>query len=269
MGGPAARHRLLIAALLVVPLLPGCDALDKPAMRQYEAAMTKWNAGEHRAAVQLYEALAKEHPWSPRADDALYWSGLTRFLYLGDTEKGLQTLRLLLSKYPRRDSAPGAQYLIAQIYELGYNDFERAIIEYERAAAYRNREVREKSLYSLAENLMRLGRVDEAKASWERQVTEFPRGALAPFGYFRLGTTAFSQGGLEEAQAFYRRVLELTTDTDLILKTRYAMANCLEAAEQLDEALELYRAIAPAYPNREAIEIKIKALETRIAKKSY
>lgn len=54
-----------------------------------------------------------------------------------------------------------------------------------------------------------------------------------------------------------------------MVKTKFALAGCLEAGNELSEALTLYREIAPAYSNPEAIQVKIRALENRILKKSY
>ena len=115
----------------------------------------------------MYIGLVKNHPYSPHADNALYWVGVTQFLYLGETEKSLQTFRLLLKKYPHRDMAPAAQLYIAEIYELGYNDYVRAIEEYRKATHYSDKDVREKSLYSLADNLFRVGRIDDAREHLE------------------------------------------------------------------------------------------------------
>ncbi len=86
----------LMVILLLGSFLAGCDAFDKTAINEYEAATKRWNVGDYRSAVKMYFALVKEHPYSSRADDALYWAGVTQFLYLGETEKALQTLRLLL-----------------------------------------------------------------------------------------------------------------------------------------------------------------------------
>jgi TolA-binding protein len=194
---------------------------------------------------------------------------VTQFLYLGETEKALQTLRLLLKHYASSDMAPAAQWYIAQIYELGYSDYGRAIEEYRKAAEYSNREVREKSFYSLADNLFRLGKRQEAQEVWTRQVTEFPNGPQSRLAFYRLGTAAFAHGELEAAEAFYRRTLENSTDQELAVKAKFALAGCFEAGDNLAEALKLYKEIAPEYPNPEAIRIKIKALETRIYKKSY
>jgi TolA-binding protein len=252
-----------------VVLLAGCDALDRKATKKYEEAMKAWNAGNHRAAVVMFTSLAKDHPFSPLADNALYWVGETQFLYLGETEKALQTLNFVLKKYPRRDTAPSAQFAVAQIYELGYNDYERAIAEYRKATVYSDREVREKSLYSLGDNLFRAGKVEEAQETWMRQAQEFPNGPRAKLAYYRLGTTAFSKGELSAAERYYRKTLEVDPDEELVVKVKYALANCLEAGDNLQEALKLYKELEPVYPNREALEIKIKALETRILKKSY
>ncbi len=255
--------------LLLAALCAGCDVFDKAASDEYEAATKRWNAGDYQTAVRLYFALVKEHPSSQKADDALYWAGVTQFLYLGETDKALQTLRLLLKTYPRRDMAPQAQWYIAQIYELGYSDYGRAIEEYRRAASYSNREVREKSLYSEAECLFRIGKIEDARSTWLRQVAEFPNGQQSRLAYFRLGTAAFSKGELDTAEKFYRKALEQNPDRELMIKAKFALAECLELGDNLKEALSLYREIEPVYPNSEAIQIKIKALENRIIKKSY
>jgi TolA-binding protein len=259
----------VLAVLLIGVCLAACDVFDKSASNEYEAATKRWNAGDYQAAVGLYFALVKEHPTSPKADDALYWAGVTQFLYLGETDKALQTLRLLLKTYPRRDMAPGAQWYIAQIYELGYSDYGRAIEEYRKAAAYSNREVREKSLYSVADCLFRIGKIEEARETWMLQVTEFPNGPQSRLAYFRLGTAAFSKGELDVSEQFYRKALEQNTDKELVIKAKFALAECFELGDNLKEALSLYRDLEPVYPNPEAIQIKIRALENRILKKSY
>jgi TolA-binding protein len=261
--------RNLSAVLLLSLALLGCEAFDKQAREEYEAATKRWNAGEYQAAVAQYITLVKEHPFSPYADNALYWAGVTQFLYLGDTEKGLQAFRLLLKKYPRRDMAPAAQLYIAEIYDLGYNDFPRAIEEYRKASQYSDKDVREKSLYSLGDNLFRVGKVDEAIDTWQNQVKEFPAGNRSDLAHYRLGTTAFSRGKIDEAEAYYRKALEVSKDREIVVKAKYALAGCLEAEESLKEALALYKELEPVYQNKEAIRIKIKALETRIFKKSY
>lgn len=263
------RQSAAIVLLAGVLLLAGCEAFDKRATREYEEAMKAWNAGNHRAAANRFTAMAKDHPFSPLADNALYWTGMTQFLYLGETEKALQTLSFVLKKYPRRDMAASAQFMIAQIFELGYNDFKRAAGEYRKASEYSDREVREKSLYSLGDILFRLGKAEEANESWMRQIREFPGGPRAKLAYYRLGTTAFSKGDLAGAEKYYRKTLEVDPDRELAVKVTYALANCLEADDRLQEALKLYQELVPVYPNREALEIKIKALETRILKKSY
>jgi TolA-binding protein len=259
----------LAIMILLGSLLAGCDVFDKAAINEYEAATKRWNAGDYQNAVVMYFTLVKEHPYSSRADDALYWAGVTQFLYLGETEKALQTLRLLLKRYPRRDMAPSAQWYIAQIYELGFSDYGRAAEEYRKAAAFSNREVREKSLYSLADNLFRLGKQEDARDIWIRQVKEFPNGPQSRIAFYRLGTAAFAKGELDNAVLFYQKTLENNTDKELAIKAKYALAGCFEAADNLTEALSLYKEIEPVYSNAEAIQIKIRALEKRIIRKSY
>jgi len=261
--------RRLVVMLALVSVLAGCEVFDKQAALEYEAATKRWYAGDYPAAVSMYIGLVKNHPYSPHADNALYWVGVTQFLYLGETEKSLQTFRLLLKKYPRRDMAPAAQLYVAEIYELGYNDYTRAIEEYRKATPYSDKDVREKSLYSLADNLFRVGKIEEARDTWMGQVKEFPRGGKADIAFYRLGTLSFSKGSIEEAAVYYRRSLEVSKDKEIAIKAKYALAQCLEASEHLKDALAIYKELEPEYQNKEAIQIKIRALETRIIKKSY
>lgn len=263
------RFRILAAAAGVFVLLAGCEAFDKEARVKYENATKRWDAGDYQTAAAMYVRLARDHPFSPHADNALYWVGVTQFLYLNETEKALETLRVLLKKYPRRDMAAAAQLQIAEIYERGYNDYPLAIVEYGKASAYADKEVREKSLYRLADNLFRVGRADDAQETWVLQTREFPQGNLADIAFYRLGTTAFSRGMIDEAEEQYRRSLDVSRDPEIAIKAKFALAQCLEAKESLKEALAIYQELEPQYANKAAIQIKIKALETRILKKSY
>ncbi len=261
--------RRLIAVLGLCLILGGCELFEKQAATEYEAATKRWYAGDYQAAVSMYINLVKEHPRSSYADNALYWVGVTQFLYLGETDKALETFRLLLKKYPHRDMAPAAQFYIAEIYELGYNDYPRAIEEYRKASLYSDKEVRERGLYSLADNLFRVGRIAEAQETWLTQVKEFPRGNRADIAFYRLGTTSYSRGKIDEAEVFYRKSLAVSKDKEIAIKAKFSLAQCLEAEGSLKEALALYNEVEPEYPNKEAIRITIKALETRIVKKRY
>src|SRR5512143_3208787 len=236
-----------LIVFLIGIMLAGCDVFDKAAGNEYAEATKRWNAGDYQAAVGLYFELVKAHPSSPQADDALYWAGVTQFLYLGEPERALQTLRLLLKTYPRREMAPHAQWYIAQIYELGYNDYGRAIEEYRKAAAYSNKDVREKSLFNVAECLFRVGKIQEARETWMKQVTEFPNGPESRLAYFRMGTAAFSKGELDLSEQFYRKALEHTADRELLIKAKFALAECLEMGDRLTEALALYKELEPQY----------------------
>lgn len=204
--------KIFFLFLLPALCLCSCNTFDKKATDQYEAATKRWNNGEYQLAARMYLGLVKDHPFSARADDALYWVGVTQFLYLGQTDQALETLGLLLKRYPHRDMAPQAQWYIAQIMELGFSDYDKATGEYRKAAEYStNREVREKSLYSLADCLFRVGKIEEAREIWTLQTKEFPAGPQANLGYFRLGTTAFSKGELEAATVFIEKRLKTTT----------------------------------------------------------
>ena len=65
--------------LALVSVLAGCEVFDKQAALEYEAATKRWYAGDYPAAVAMYIGLVKGHPYSPHADNALYWVGVSQF----------------------------------------------------------------------------------------------------------------------------------------------------------------------------------------------
>ncbi len=259
----------LLAIVLLLATCTSCSLFDHRADNAYAAAMKRWNAGDYPAAVRMYLELVREYPDSSRADEALYWAGVTQFLYLGETDKALRTLRLLLRTYPDSNRAAHAQWYIAQIYDLGNSDCASAIPEYRKAAAYSNREVREKSLYGLADCLSRVNKVGEALTTWQQEVTEFPRGQQTPLAYFRMGTAAFATGAINRSETCYRKAIALNPDPSFAVKAKFALAETLEFDGQLEEALALYQEIAPAYSDPDVIQIKIKAIRNRMIKKRY
>ena len=99
-----------------------------------------------------------------------------------------------------------------------------------------------------------MGKIDEAARSLDSaRLRNFPAGPNVRLAYYRLGTTAFSKGELEKAEALYRKALENNPDRELATKATFALAGCLEAADNLPEALKLYKEIEPVYQNKEAI----------------
>ncbi len=78
-------------------------------VRDYELAFRSYRAGDHRAAIDRFQAFLQTHPSSEYADNALFWMGESHFK-LGDFEQAAVTFDQVVKEYPAGNKVPDALY---------------------------------------------------------------------------------------------------------------------------------------------------------------
>ena len=86
-------------------------ALYRSAEVLEELAARSFAVRDHKAALERYELLAKEHASSRLADDALLRAAIIRARHLDDRGGALRVLQHIRTEYPRGDMAPDAAEL--------------------------------------------------------------------------------------------------------------------------------------------------------------
>lgn len=134
-------------------------------MVQYEIAESRFLQKKYEDAAGEYMQFVKLFPKSDLAGKAYYYSGWSEF-NAKQYDKSIETLKQMLAAYPTDKYAPDAQFRIASAY------FEKE--EYQTAAdiaqqvldAYSNNPIIAQAEYLKASSLDKLGRADDAIASY-------------------------------------------------------------------------------------------------------
>ncbi len=86
--------------------------------------------------------------------------------------------------------------------------------------------------------------------------------------YYYLGLAYFYKKQWVKANEFWFEYLKRETRKDLIVKTKFLIANSYESSEKLKKAYNIYYSILGEYPNPEVIKNRLNSLyERRIARK--
>ncbi len=103
------QHRRAIAAL--APMVQGCTASELRPQAMFVLGYSQSIVAKEDA-VRTYEAMARDHPQHPLADDALFIAA-TVDLRLGNTSAALQRLETVASRYAEGNFAPEALFQLA------------------------------------------------------------------------------------------------------------------------------------------------------------
>lgn len=112
-AAPVDAMRLQPAQSLGGSPLPGGEAVPAEDTRMYEAALTHFKSGDHKAAVAALSGFLASHAKSPLAPNALYWMGLA-YGSLGDFGKAAASYDKLITAYPGNAKVPDAMLSLAR-----------------------------------------------------------------------------------------------------------------------------------------------------------
>lgn len=254
--------RLWIIPVLLL-LVIGCDALPK---REYKSAEKKWVKGDYLGALKGFEKIVEDHPESSVADDAYYWIGQIYYLHLREPRKALESFSIVVTKYPGSPYLIGAQEKIAEIQEKELTDYRQAIVEYQKLADISfDQEVIKRAYYKIGEVYFKMGDYEQARTEWDVFVKKYPKGSQTEEALFRIASTYFIEGRHREAINAYKVFLDTFPQSELALKARFDIASSWEEEGNLEKALEGFKEIEDLYPNKDAVRIKIRAIEERIS----
>src|SRR3954469_24453595 len=122
---PARLVRALVGAGLIAIVLGACttsnkgtpDAYgdDQPAGTLYNQGLAYLNAGKTKEAIDSFNEVDRQHPYSEWAQKALLMSSFASYRR-GSYDDTIQSAKRYLSLYPGSSDAPYAQYLIGSSY---------------------------------------------------------------------------------------------------------------------------------------------------------
>ncbi|MEW6410088.1 MAG: tetratricopeptide repeat protein [Nitrospirota bacterium] len=261
------RRYSVTTAGIIIFLLTQILSCSNPVKGYVEEAERKWQRGDYAGAVIEYRKVVEKDPSSKWSEEALFWIGTAYMLHLKDVEKALVNFKKLVRLYPQGERAPEAQFYIAGIYEKEYEDYSRAIVEYQRVIeSYSNRALHQQAKYRIADCYMKKGDYKRAAEEWSQFLERYPKGENAEMALYLLGSSYHALGEYAKGREVFNRLLSENPDTELWTESRLGIAECLVGEGKLKEALQILRETRERYENKDAIDIKIAAIQSRINK---
>ncbi|MGQ9504754.1 MAG: tetratricopeptide repeat protein [Thermogutta sp.] len=200
--------------------------------------------GNYDRAYQTYEKLLQQfrsHPqaniWRLRQIMALQLDGKH-----GDVIKRVEAILPQLQD----KAAQGTAYTLMGASQLELGQLKPA--EESLLLALSRSPQEEKAMLLLASAYFRQGRAQDARATAEKLIKDFPKSAIIDRAYYRLGEYCFALGDWAAAEAAYRHVINNFPQSPLLPAATHELACTLIKANRLSEAEKVLLGLLDQYP---------------------
>jgi TolA-binding protein len=249
--------------LVALAFLAGCSMSDFRAAEEMVRDRKFYNA------IENYLVFVQNHPNHRRAPEALLDVGNIQQMVLNEPEKAVGTYQKLVSSYPVSDTTLLAQRRLAELQKGHFQNYHQAIIEYEKllhtqphgkdSASYQ---------FEIAQCYTLLRKYDQAAIEYKTLIEKYPNFERMDEVYFQLGNNAYIGGKYEEALAAYETVEKRYPSSSMRFQATFGAGSAYEELEEWGKAREKYNAVLKDYPSPGVVEIRLRGLEKRFAKKN-
>ena len=257
------RHLSLSIAsvsLLIIILMTACSREGSADL--FERGEVLLGDGDHMEALEIYRSLANKFPESAHAPSARYRIGMIHYLHTGHLKKALDAYLSLILLYPESEEIALARGDMAEIYRRN-GEHRKAIGEYQWLVEHSKGAERDAYRYNIAMEYQNLSDFKQAVIEIEDILKNSPSDKLLPKLYYQLGSNQYLDGDTEGAMTTYDTVIEEYSNDPLSLEATLGKAVILEEMGRLREAAALLRSLIEVYPNRDAIEVRLKWVKKR------
>jgi tetratricopeptide (TPR) repeat protein len=234
-----------------------------------------WSKKKYAAAVAEFDWVVKEDPSGSLGLQALYRASMTRTLFLGEHERALNGLKLVIERAPSSDLAQSSRREVAEILSNKMNRCGAAvdwIVSMLSDQAWSN-EVEAELRLKIARCQNRLGRLKEASETYTALLARPLTPALAlraklELGYVLLGRANEDVKAIEEALTIFQAVATAGKGLPIETEATFGIANAFEEKGKLVEALEVYESLRKTFDPTVVLLTRIARVEQRIKRKA-
>jgi TolA-binding protein len=246
---PAAL-RVFVPALGVLMAWPSLALAVPEAERLWTVGDRAFQDGLHGVSRRMLERLVEQYPTDGRAPDATLLLGKVR-LAQGQHEAALQSFRQAQSFSPVPGRPDEARFWEGEtLFRL--KRFPEARAVYDRILTDNpTSPSAPDAVYGLAWVNLELKRRDQAATEFRRLISSYPEHANVPSATFYLGRTLVELKRADEAVGLLRSFVSKYPDNRLLPEARYTLGQALLAGGQGDEGVAELRDFAKAYPSHE------------------
>ena len=243
--------------------LNGNPSADEAVEARYVLVLCRIALKQFPEASAALAVLVQQRPNHPQAARAYYDLGHA-LVQENRGEEAARAFRTLAEKFPASPLAAEGWFHVGQRYE---ETAERASTEEQKMAetgkaaeAYtmglaraREAELREKLQYKLAEVQSRRKQYDQAVATLQAQLRDFPAGSLTGPGRYLLAECLFRQNKFDEALPLFTRLID-----DKVAKygalALYRAGTCTGHQKKWPDSQKFYETLLHDYPHFEQVQ---------------
>ncbi len=233
----------------------------------YKNGQDLWSKGETEKSLNNFLNIIEKYPTSDLHDNALFKAGELYYLSYNDFSNAIKSFRqLLLIKSARVKLKFQAQSYIAEIYENSLNDYDQAIIEYQRLINnFENWISPGEGQFKIAKCYFRKDDYKQAIVEYETLVERFPVSPFIEEAIYQIVTSNFILGECTKAVKNYDRFEEKFPDSRFMPEIKFEIGSCYEEEGNLLESLSIFRDLKDHYSNKKLLEMKINSIEKRLS----
>jgi tetratricopeptide (TPR) repeat protein len=253
--------RTVALGLAVVMLVSGCS---NSLAGRYKRANDLFEEKDYEKAVEEFLKLARLAPADTIGLAALRKAGDTYYLYLKKYEHALRAYYLYVERSENPVEAFKVQEQIAEIFFLHLEDWQNAIVEYDKLIMNKGfGQVIDRFQFRVAQSYQNLGQFEQSVIEFDEFLTDYPNSELLARAWFESAVSCHQQKKYDDALKRYKKVLEIANGQSIATEAQFGIANVYEDKEDLNTAINMYRELMDLYPNRAVIEMKLKGATKR------
>ena len=233
----------------------------------YETGEDLWTRGETEESLGNFLKIIEKYPDNDLYDDAIFKAGELYYLSNSDFLNAIKYFKqLLLIQNSRTKLRFQAQSYIAEIYENSLNDYDQAIIEYQRLInSFENWISPDVGQYSIARCYYKKGDYRQAIVEYETLIEQFSISPLVEESLAQIVTSYFILGDCSKAVSKYNLFKEKFSESQFMPEIKFEIGSCYEEEGNLVESLVFFRELKDVYPNKKLLDVKINSIERRLS----
>lgn len=262
-----ADYRFFFIPIWFLLIITTASCSRESAENLFKTGQDLWSKGEVDQSLNNFLSIIEKYPASDQYDDALFKAGELYYLNYSDFPNAIKSFRqLFLTDNARSNLKFQAQTYIAEIYENSLNDYDQAIIEYQRLINnFGNWISPDTGQFKIARCYFKKGDYKQAIVEYEILAERFPASPLVEESIYQTVTSNFILGDCSKAVAGYDRFKEKFPDSRFMSEIKYEIGSCYEEEGNLLESLRIFRELKDHYSNKKLLEMKIDSIEKRLS----
>ena len=235
----------------------------------YVLAERLFNDHKYAASVQEFRKVVDNDPKSQIAQQALFRIATIQYLYLGAYAEAVKSFRHFTFLSQDTNLVYEAEKNIGEILFSKTEDFRGALEQYSRLLGkYPDSPDRDFFTFRMAKSSYHNLKFDDAIRHYQALLKEFPHSSYAEESLYQIGNSYYTKGEYELAVEAFEEDLVRFPKGKYSLFAQFGIAVCYEELDQLDEAYAIYKRIKDVYPSKNIVELKLKRVQDRRAKRN-